>query len=320
MATIGQTLTGVRRRAGYSVAGLSERTCITEHVIQALERDDFAACGGDFYVRGHIRGIARALELDPEPLIQQFDQEYAEQAPAPMTADEFFTAHAPDTLAEPVQRKWPIVVAAAVAGVALIGVAHAWPGGDGADDRPSAQAAAQAGGESSTERQPSDGKSGPEPRASARPEPSPSSQEAVRLRIAAQEPTWLSVYNGTGEDVFTGVLEAGKSREWTDPEELRLHIGNAGGVRLEANGRDMGAPGGVGEVVQLTFGPEGLRQEPSGVLRQEAAPPPQEAPAAPEGAPAPAPARPEEPPAPPQGVPQGVPQEAPTAQSGSPGV
>jgi hypothetical protein len=35
--------------------------------------DNYAGCGGDFYARGHIRAIARAVGEDPEPLIEEFD-------------------------------------------------------------------------------------------------------------------------------------------------------------------------------------------------------------------------------------------------------
>lgn len=42
-------------------------------IIGDIERDDFSSCGGDFYARGHIRAIARAVDLDPRPLIEDFD-------------------------------------------------------------------------------------------------------------------------------------------------------------------------------------------------------------------------------------------------------
>ena len=43
---------------------------------QGIERDDFSACGGDFYARGHIRAIARAAGADPEPLVQEYDSSH----------------------------------------------------------------------------------------------------------------------------------------------------------------------------------------------------------------------------------------------------
>ena len=63
--SIGATLAAARRRAGLTVAEVSQRTRVTEPIIRGIEQDDYAACGGDFYARGHIRAIARAVGEDP---------------------------------------------------------------------------------------------------------------------------------------------------------------------------------------------------------------------------------------------------------------
>ena len=71
--SIGATLAAARRRAGLTVGEVSQHTRVTEPIIQGIEHDDYAACGGDFYARGHIRAIARAVGEDPSPLIDEFD-------------------------------------------------------------------------------------------------------------------------------------------------------------------------------------------------------------------------------------------------------
>jgi len=71
--SIGAALAEARRRSGLSVSELSRRTRIRETIIRAIERDDYSACGGDFYARGHIRALARAVGADPGPLIQRYD-------------------------------------------------------------------------------------------------------------------------------------------------------------------------------------------------------------------------------------------------------
>ncbi|MFD6949394.1 helix-turn-helix domain-containing protein, partial [Nocardiopsis sp. NPDC060348] len=80
MATIGQTLSAARVAAGHTVADLSARTRIRETVLMGIEQEDFVPCGGDFYARGHIRGICRALGLDPAPLLAEYDREHASGA------------------------------------------------------------------------------------------------------------------------------------------------------------------------------------------------------------------------------------------------
>lgn len=81
--TIGQILAAAREEAGYSVAELSARTLVREHVIEAIERDDFTSCGANFYARGHVRGLARELGLDPGPLLEKFDAEFGAPAVSP---------------------------------------------------------------------------------------------------------------------------------------------------------------------------------------------------------------------------------------------
>src|SRR5205807_220842 len=81
---IGEALTRARQRAGLSVAQVSERTCIREAIIRAIEQDDFSVCGGDFYARGHIRAIAKVVEADPSPLIGEYDT--VRRAPGAMAA------------------------------------------------------------------------------------------------------------------------------------------------------------------------------------------------------------------------------------------
>jgi cytoskeletal protein RodZ len=73
---IGPTLADARWRAHLTVDEVSNRTRIREAIIWGIEQDDFSACGGDAYARGHIRAIAQVVEIDPDPLIQQYDETY----------------------------------------------------------------------------------------------------------------------------------------------------------------------------------------------------------------------------------------------------
>jgi transcriptional regulator with XRE-family HTH domain len=87
---IGAALAGARSEAGLSVDQVSERTRIRATIIRAIERDEYAMCGGDFYARGHIRAIARVVGTDPAPLIEQYDVAHSpppdEPSPPPRAA------------------------------------------------------------------------------------------------------------------------------------------------------------------------------------------------------------------------------------------
>ncbi|HUD40071.1 MAG TPA: helix-turn-helix domain-containing protein [Streptosporangiaceae bacterium] len=73
--SIGEVLVVARHRSGLTVTDVSDGTRIRESIIRGIERDDFSACGGDFYARGHIRAIAHAIGTDPRPLIEQYDDD-----------------------------------------------------------------------------------------------------------------------------------------------------------------------------------------------------------------------------------------------------
>jgi Helix-turn-helix domain len=81
---IGEVLAEARVQAGLTLVEVSQRTRIRETIIRGIEADDYSACGGDFYARGNIRSIARAVGADPEPLIHQYDEVH--RAPGVLSA------------------------------------------------------------------------------------------------------------------------------------------------------------------------------------------------------------------------------------------
>ncbi len=117
--SIGATLAAARRRAGLTVSEVSHRTRVTEPIIQGIEQDDYAACGGDFYARGHIRAIARAVGEDPVPLIDEFDSTW--RSAQEVTAAEAFQPSMPLRTRERRRVRWTAFLAVLV--LAVIGFA-----------------------------------------------------------------------------------------------------------------------------------------------------------------------------------------------------
>jgi transcriptional regulator with XRE-family HTH domain len=87
--SIGGMLAQARHRAGLTVADVSARTRVREGLIRAIERDEFDACGGDFYARGHIRAIAAIVGADPGRLVGEYDA--AHPSGRPVTLEELPT-------------------------------------------------------------------------------------------------------------------------------------------------------------------------------------------------------------------------------------
>jgi len=117
--SIGATLAAARRRAGLTVSEVSQRTRVTEPIIRGIEQDDYAACGGDFYARGHIRAIARAVGEDPLPLIDEFDSTW--RSAKEITAAEAFQPAMPLRKRERRRVRWSAFLAVLV--LAVLGFA-----------------------------------------------------------------------------------------------------------------------------------------------------------------------------------------------------
>ena len=117
--SIGATLAAARRHAGLTVAEVSARTRVRENIIRGIEHDDYAACGGDFYARGHIRAIAEAVGTDPAPLIEEFDERW--RSAQEITAAEAFQPMMPIRKRERRRVRWTAVLAVVV--LAVLGFA-----------------------------------------------------------------------------------------------------------------------------------------------------------------------------------------------------
>jgi len=126
--TIGETLAKARRSAGLTVTQVSERTRVRETIIRGIEEDDYSACGGDFYARGHIRSIARVVGADPAPLIAEYDATV--RAPEEITAAEALEPSMPIRAVERRRTNWTAILAVvALAAFGFLGYHLASSGG-----------------------------------------------------------------------------------------------------------------------------------------------------------------------------------------------
>jgi len=114
--SIGEALAQARCQAGLTLAEVSQRTRIRETIIAGIEADDYAACGGDFYARGHIRAIARVVGIDSDPLIEEYD---AVRLGPPDSADE---ETSPLRAVRTGEHRWPSKIAAGWLGLAIMAV------------------------------------------------------------------------------------------------------------------------------------------------------------------------------------------------------
>lgn len=78
------------------------------------------------------------------------------------------------------------------------------------------------------------------------------------LELKALAETWLEI---TIDDslVQDQIFDSGMVETWRAKEKFRLHIGNAAGVRLTLNGKDLGPLGGNGKVIKLDLTENGIQ-------------------------------------------------------------
>lgn len=72
MATLGQQLKAAREAKGVSEQEAGSATKILTRVIIAMEADDFSGMAAPTYAKGFIRLYAKYLDLDPEPLVDEY--------------------------------------------------------------------------------------------------------------------------------------------------------------------------------------------------------------------------------------------------------
>lgn len=72
--SIGNKLREARERKGLSAETVSRETMLTLRYVQALETDDFDALPGTAFVRGYVRRYAELVGLNADELIASFDE------------------------------------------------------------------------------------------------------------------------------------------------------------------------------------------------------------------------------------------------------
>jgi len=230
---IGPQLAAARERVGLSVDQLADRTRIRPHVIESIEVDDFAPCGGDFYARGHLRTLARVLGVDAAPLLATYDDAYADAPVTPRAVFEAELATGHGGL-RPMRGgpNWSVLVAAVMGVVLIWSIARLVMAGSPA--APAPQISLDSG---------SSGTTNPYGKATA---PVP-----VTL-VAAGGGANVVVRDGSGAVVFTGDLAFGQSKSLKVSPPVRVQTSD-GSLAVSVNGSRPKAIGSTGQSASKTF-------------------------------------------------------------------
>lgn len=239
--TLGTEIRDARERAGFSVAKIAEITRIRETLIKDIESDQFERCGGNAYARGHIRTIAKVLNLNADLLIEKFAQttgDFDRPMVDLLEENNVIKQRAPRPA---ISFKALASVAAGVVAllIAVPAVISLFPNDTTSPLAPSSQGLAPSTTDQNSQ-------------------VVASTTSGVSLVVSGiSGKSWIGVQDASGAQIFSGSINAGEVKSFSDDQLLYATIGNAAAVSLNVNGQEIGTPGGVGEVVHLSFTPNG---------------------------------------------------------------
>ncbi|WP_055494288.1 helix-turn-helix domain-containing protein [Streptomyces sp. TP-A0356] len=251
--SIGRALQQARIAAGLTVDDVSNATRVRIAIVHAIEQDNFTPCGGDVYARGHIRTLARAVHIDPDPLLEQYAAEHgARPAPTPVT---------PLFEAERIrpERRGPNWTAAMVAAIVVVIGFVGFTAIKGTAGSDTAKTQVAKGSTPSTSKSAKATPKSSKPAADQKPEPSDSAiaaapRDKVTVQVSAVNGrSWISAKDHNGRTLFDGLLKKGDSQTFQDKEKIDLVLGDAGAIQLYVNGKKIQDAFQSGQVERLTY-------------------------------------------------------------------
>jgi cytoskeletal protein RodZ len=242
MEGVGSIIAAAREERGLTVEDVSEATRIRATLIRQIEQDDFSACGGMVYARGHIRSVARVLGVDPAPIVAAFDSAHGQvQAPLVAPAPEFDPLPQHDRPRGHRGIGWaPLMIGSltVVCIVALVMLVLPDSSGDGKAGRSGNPGAPVQAGAS--------------PSAAPAPTTPSAPPTSMNVRVEAREDaTWIEVRDDREQVLVQQLLERGQERTVVTERPVSIKMGNAGAAGLSCNGRDVGVLGDPGAVVTV---------------------------------------------------------------------
>jgi cytoskeletal protein RodZ len=239
--SLGALITKSRTDARLSIEDLAKVTNIPSTLLRDMENDNFKKCGGETYARGHLRNIAAKVGVDERTFLDLFEVEVT--APAKPIREMLNENNVTMPYQEPKRISWKVLAAGSAAALVLFAGAQIIFSNmnSGSDPEVIATTSATPSNSASESAAPS----------------TAASQEIVGgvnvELVASRGTTWLYATNENGEVLFSGQVRQGASKTFSAAKQVNLRVGNAGGVDISVNGKDVGSIGANGDVVNVTY-------------------------------------------------------------------
>jgi cytoskeleton protein RodZ len=226
--------------SGMSIEKISDKTNIRTAVIEDLLNDSVEVCGGIAYARGHIRSIAKVIKADADLLVAAIES--AQSGDKKLIIDQLAENNVADKKKEKKKLRFGTLasISAAVLGIGFV-----------------AQIAIN---NVSTLNESIVSNISQKPSTQSK-ESAVNNFAGVNLVLTAVAGnSWVGLTNANGDQIFNGQIYSGQSQTFSDAQLIKAVIGNAGAIKLQVNGSDLGLAGANGQVVRLDFGTNGLSQ------------------------------------------------------------
>lgn len=262
MASVGVTLRNEREAQGRALEDIAQELCLMPTYLRAIEVDNVAALPGTFFYKSFVRQYADLLGLNTALLQSEVDELVAVAEPAPTVPEK--PIRVPDAIVQEAnrfdfsRRSLKIPSIALVLALAGGGVFYSWwkqPAKAAAVPVPmtvaSAPTPAVVPAAAPTPELPS------EPVVNVTSTTGADGVRHLELNLSASETTWLSI-SSNGKQIFAGVLHPEETKTLSGLDVARLKVGNAGGLNVQWNGKEIGSLGQKGQVRVVIFTPEGF--------------------------------------------------------------
>ena len=243
--SLGQFMQGARESAGLSIDELASRVSVRPGLLIEMEKNKFVNCGGDTYARGHLRNIAVHIFVEPQTLIDLYNEEHSTES-----------RKIHDMLVEnnvtriPTERKSisPKTLAlASVVVLAAIGVGQIVITNSKTTVIPVATASKSATATPSVS-------ASVQPSQSAETENvAPSATGEMKLTISATRGNSNVDVVVDGQHLFKGPMFQGDSKSFNAPTSISIYLSNAGDLDLTLNGEKLDPLGARNQEIRKTF-------------------------------------------------------------------
>jgi cytoskeleton protein RodZ len=253
----GRALARLRAERKLSVADVAQRLKYGVRQIEALEAEEFDRLPGATFVRGIVRGYAKLLEINPEPILAALDQRYVPgEISLDLRAKRVPFQQGSKRSGNRIYLFLSLVVIVVMAGVLYEWRAGAFPWAHVASSAPPqpnhakatpapaealraepaapATPPAAAAGEKPVEAAAAAPSPQATPQAPAHPA-APGGEGKIRMEFAGE--SWVEIKDKDGQMLMSQLNPTGSRRVVSGRAPLSLVIGNAANVRLTYNDR-----------------------------------------------------------------------------------